>query len=93
MIARELLVDTDTKVLVENYMRHEAYMMFASCQSYTTCCSATVVTPRATIETLVMVVDTDLLLQRATRDLLHSVRKCSGRKIKTLAGHMSRYKR
>ena len=63
-------------------------MMSAPRQSYITRCSGTVVTPRATLEPLVMTVDTDSSLQLATVDLLHNVRKFSGRKIKTLAGYV-----
>ena len=47
-----------------------------------------VVTPRAVLEPLVMAVDTDSSLQPATADLLHNVRKCGGKKIKTLAGYV-----
>ena len=62
MIAREvLLVDTDTntKMLVEDYMHNEAYMMCSLYQSYITRCLAMVVTPRATLENLVMAVNTN----------------------------------
>ena len=69
-------------------MCHEAYMMSAPCQSYITRCSGTVVTPRATLDLLEIAVDTDSSLHLATVDLLHNVRKCSGRKVKTLAGYV-----
>ena len=71
--------DKHVKALVEDYMCHDAYMMSVPHQLYITCCSGTVVMPRATLEPLVMVVDTDLSLQLATIHLLHDVLKCSGR--------------
>jgi hypothetical protein len=74
IIAREVLIndevdeysqsdDQHVKALVEDYMCLEAYMMSAPRQSYITQCSGTVVTPRATLEPLVMAVDTDSSLQ------------------------------
>ena len=67
-------------------------MMSAPHQSYIAHCLSTVVMPRVTLETLVMAVDTDSSLQLATRDLLRNIHKCSGRKIKTLAGYVHIHK-
>ena len=99
IIAREILIndevddfaDADSQniqAMVADYMVHEAFMMSAPRQSYITRCSSMVVTPRAVLEPLVMAVDTDSSLQLATADLLHNVRKCGGKKIKTLAGYV-----